>query len=162
MVYDNARVMVARFVGKSEKEPTEALLKLSLYYGFRFRFTNTYQAHEKGHVERSVEYLRRKIFSKYDSFTSLNEARDYFQRELSHLNQKCRNNQASAYDMLEKEKNHLLVLPPRYDTARIREARVDRYSTILINYCAIIKKKRLPHIKDVLAMPTGNLISTIT
>lgn len=133
MVYDNARVKVARFVGKSEKEPTEALLKLSLYYGFRFRFTNTYQAHEKGHVERSVEYLRRKIFSKYDSFTSLNEARDYFQRELSHLNQKCRNNQASAYDMLEKEKNHLLVLPPRYDTARIREARVDRYSTISVD-----------------------------
>ena len=31
MVYDNARVMVARFVGHSEKEPTEALLKLSLY-----------------------------------------------------------------------------------------------------------------------------------
>ncbi|MDP2960121.1 MAG: helix-turn-helix domain-containing protein, partial [candidate division Zixibacteria bacterium] len=52
MVYDNARVMVARFVGRSEKEPTEALLKLSIYYGFHFRFTNTYQAHEKGHVER--------------------------------------------------------------------------------------------------------------
>ena len=45
MVYDNARVMVARFVGHSEKEPTEALLKLTLYYSFRFRFTNTYQAH---------------------------------------------------------------------------------------------------------------------
>lgn len=133
MVYDNARVMVARFVGKSEKEPTEALLKLSLYYGFRFRFTNTYQAHEKGHVERSVEYLRRKIFSKCDSFASLAEARAYFQRELSRLNQKCRNNQASAQEMLEKEQNHLLVLPPRYDTARIREARVDRYSTVSVD-----------------------------
>ena len=29
MVYDNARVMVAKFVDRSEKEPTEALLKLS-------------------------------------------------------------------------------------------------------------------------------------
>jgi len=36
MVYDNARVQVARFVGRSEKEPTKALLKLSIYYGFRF------------------------------------------------------------------------------------------------------------------------------
>lgn len=69
MVYDNARVMVARFVGRSEKEPTEALLKLSIYYGFHFRFTNTYQAHEKGHAERSVEYVRRKIFSKKDEFS---------------------------------------------------------------------------------------------
>lgn len=78
MVYDNARVMVAKFVGHSEKEPTEDLLKLSLYYGFRFRFTNTYQAHEKGPVERSVEYLRRKIFSKGDTLASLSEACAYF------------------------------------------------------------------------------------
>jgi len=133
MVYDNARVMVAKFVGHSQKEPTEALLKLSLYYGFRFRFTNTYQAHEKGHVERSVEYVRRKIFSKCDTFASLTEARAYFQRELSRLNQKCRNNQVSAQQMLEKEKDALLVLPPRYDTARITETRVDRYSTISID-----------------------------
>jgi transposase-like protein len=133
MVYDNARVMVARFVGHSEKEPTEALLKLSLYYGFRFRFTNTYQAHEKGHVERSVEYLRRKIFSKCDSFASLTCARAYFQRELSRLNAKSRKDDQSAFDMLEKEKNHLLVLPPRYDTARITEVRVDRYSTVSVD-----------------------------
>ncbi len=133
MVYDNARVMVAKFVGHSEKEPTEALLKLSLYYGFRFRFTNTYQAHEKGHVERSVEYLRRKIFSKRDTFASFSEARAYFQRELSRLNQKCRNNQVSAQEMLEKEKDALLSLPPRYDTARITEARVGRYSTVSVD-----------------------------
>jgi len=33
MVYDNNRVVIARFVGRYEKEPTEELLKLSLYYG---------------------------------------------------------------------------------------------------------------------------------
>ena len=132
MVYDNARVMVARFVGHSEKEPTEALLKLSLYYGFRFRFTNTYQAHEKGHVERSVEYVRRKIFSKCDSFASLSEARAYFKRELSRLNARCRKDNQSASEMLEKEKDALLVLPPRYDTARITEARVNRYATVSV------------------------------
>ncbi len=132
MVYDNARVMVAKFVGHSEKEPTEALLKLSLYYGFRFRFTNTYQAHEKGHVERSVEYLRRKIFSKRDTFATFSEARAYFQQELSRLNARCRKDNKSAYVMLEKEKDSLLVLPPRYDTARITEARVDRYSSVSV------------------------------
>jgi len=132
MVYDNARVMVARFVGKSEKEPTEALLKLSLYYGFRFRFTNTYQAHEEGHVKRSVEYLRRKIFSKCDSFASLACARAYFQRELSRLNARSRKDNQSASVMLKKEKDALLLLPPRYDTARITEARVGRYSTVSV------------------------------
>lgn len=133
MVYDNARVMVAKLVGHSEKEPTEDLLKLSLYYGFRFRFTNTYQAHEKGHVERSVEYLRRKIFSKRDTFASFSEACAYFQQELLNLNTKSRQGQESASVRLEKEKDSLLVLPPRYDTARITEARVDRYSTVSID-----------------------------
>ena len=33
------------------------------------------QAHEKGHVERSVEYVRRKIFSKCDTFATFSEAR---------------------------------------------------------------------------------------
>ena len=104
MVYDNARVMVARFVGRSEKEPTEALLKLSIYYGFHFRFTNSYQAHEKGHAERSVEYLRRKIFSKKDEFSSVEEARQYFKRELKRLNTKPRKNAKSAQEILQEER----------------------------------------------------------
>ena len=133
MVYDNARVMVARFVGRTEKEPTEALLKLSIYYGFHFRFTNTYQAHEKGHVERSVEYIRRKIFSKRDEFSSVEEARQYFKRELEKLNSKPRKNAKSAYEILEEERGYLLPLPPRYDAARITEARVDRYSCITVD-----------------------------
>jgi len=32
IVYDNMKVAVARFVSKTEKEPTEELLKLSMYY----------------------------------------------------------------------------------------------------------------------------------
>lgn len=47
-IYDNLRTAVARFVGKNEKEPTDDLLKLSIYYNFRFRFCNASQAHEKG------------------------------------------------------------------------------------------------------------------
>lgn len=54
VVYDNTKVAVAKFVGSSEKKPTEALLKLSIYYGYKFRFTNTYRAHEKGHVESAA------------------------------------------------------------------------------------------------------------
>jgi transposase len=49
MVYDNMKVAVKRFVG-TEKEPTEALLKLSLYYTFQYRFCNVQRGNEKGHV----------------------------------------------------------------------------------------------------------------
>ncbi|WP_240503538.1 hypothetical protein [Natranaerobius trueperi] len=62
LVYDNTRVAVKKFVGLSEKEPTESLLKLSLYYGFDFRFCNAKSGWEKGHVERSVEYCQKKSF----------------------------------------------------------------------------------------------------
>lgn len=121
IVYDNERVMVRKFVKRSKKEPTEALAKLSLYYGFSFRFCNNYQAHEKGHVERSIEYLRRKIFSKKDTFSCLDEARAYFRDRLKKLNRKPqkRRDYKSADDILAEEKDYLLALPPRYDTARV-------------------------------------------
>jgi len=74
IVYDNMRVAVKKFVGPTEKEPTDALLKMSIYYGFDFRFCNARSGNEKGHVERSVEVVRRKSFCKNDSFKSLEEA----------------------------------------------------------------------------------------
>ena len=58
IVYDNTRVAVARFVGRNIKEPTEALLKLSLYYGFKFRFCNNYRANEKDYASYCTSPLR--------------------------------------------------------------------------------------------------------
>lgn len=49
IAYDNMRVAVRRFVGRHEKEPTEGLLQLSLYYQFSFRFCNVARGNEKGH-----------------------------------------------------------------------------------------------------------------
>ncbi len=137
MVYDNTRVAVARFVGRGEKEPTEALLKLSLYYGFKFRFCNNYRGNEKGHVERSVEYIRRRIFSKKDEFASVEEARLYFKEELKKLNLRPQvlSSGKSAHDMLALERPHLLPEMPRYDTARTAEPRADKYSTITVDSC---------------------------
>lgn len=57
VVYDNTKVTVKKFVGHKEKEATDALLKLSIYYKFGFRFCNAYRSNEKGHMERSVEVV---------------------------------------------------------------------------------------------------------
>ena len=46
MVYDNMRVAVKK-IG-NEKEPTEALVKLSLYYGFHYRFVIQQAEMKKG------------------------------------------------------------------------------------------------------------------
>jgi len=72
MVYDNMRVAVAKFACRNrEKVATDDLLKLSSYYGFSVRFCNVRRGNEKGHVERSVEYLRRKAFCSEYRFDQL-------------------------------------------------------------------------------------------
>ena len=83
MVYDNMRVAVKQFVGPTEKAPTEALSRISAHCVFSFRFCNARAGWEKGHVERSVECVRRKAFSLSVSYSSLEEAQ-------RHLDDVCR------------------------------------------------------------------------
>ncbi|MFZ3591912.1 IS21 family transposase, partial [Bacillus sp. DJP31] len=87
MVYDNMKVAVKRFIG-TEKEPTDGLLKLSIYYGFQYRFCNARRGNEKGHVERSVEVIRRKAFAFRDTFETIEEANQYLYEVCNGLNQK--------------------------------------------------------------------------
>jgi len=109
MVYDNMRVVIRKFVGPSEKEPTEALLKLSTYYQFHFRFCNVRRGNEKGHVERNVEFIRRKAFCKKDRFPTLEGSNIWLLGTCSRLNTRFnRDNQGKRpIDMLEVEKRAL-------------------------------------------------------
>jgi predicted transcriptional regulator len=137
IVYDNTRVVVARFTGRHVKEPTDELLKLSTYYNFSFRFCNIARANEKGHVERSVEYVRRKVFSRRDDFESIDEARLYLKEKLKALNLKPQVllNGKNAIEMLNVERSHLYLKPPKYDCARATEARVNKYSCVGLGGC---------------------------
>jgi hypothetical protein len=132
MVYDNMRVVIRKFVGPSEKEPTEALLKLSMYYLFHFRFCNIRRGNEKGHVERSVEYVRRKAFCKKDEFASLEEANAWLLGMCNRLNTLYnRYNQGKKpIELLEVEKRSLTPAPPRFDCGRMEQCKVDKYSVI--------------------------------
>ena len=112
MVYDNMRVAIKRFVGHSEKEPTEGLLELSNYYKFGYRFCNIRKGNEKGHVERSVEYTRRKAFCITDKFTSLEEANKHLDKICKRLNskgQKLEENK-TAIELYKKEEPYLVPL----------------------------------------------------
>lgn len=136
IVYDNTKVAVARFVGLKEKEPTEALIKISLYYKFRFRFCNAYSGNEKGHVERSVEYVRRKAFSGDRIFSSLAEANTHLDEVLRKLNSRNLSTiNKSPLELLEVEREYLLPDMPIYETAIIADHRVSKYSTIMIDSC---------------------------
>ncbi len=134
MVYDNMRVAVAKFVGRTQKTPTQALLELSSYYKFAFRFCNIRKGNEKGHVERSVEYVRRKSFSLLDEFISLEKANIHLSQKCVSLNkrgQKLAKNK-TAIELFELEKPNLFQTNIPYKCFEEEHAKVDKYSTIIL------------------------------
>ena len=54
----------------------------------RFGYANQEKVMKKGHVERSVDFIRRKAFSAVYSFQSLNEASMHLETTLEKLNKR--------------------------------------------------------------------------
>ena len=131
MVYDNMRVAVSRFVGIHEKEPTRALLGLRGHYQFTHRFCNFYRGNEKGHVERSVEYIRRKAFGLKNSFATLEEAQEWLNSVLKRLNRTPQQlTGKTAEELFDEEKKLLPSAPERMRCSELTIAKVDKYSTL--------------------------------
>lgn len=131
MVYDNMRVAVAKFVGRHEKEPTQALLQLRGHYRFAHRFCNAYRGNEKGHVERSVEYVRRKAFGIKTRFNSQAEAEECLMHTIDRLNTtKQKLTGKTAGQLFQDEKKALLPVASKLHCSEQEELRVDKYSTI--------------------------------
>ncbi|MFA4826630.1 MAG: IS21 family transposase [Methanoregula sp.] len=130
MVYDNMRVVVRDFVGRSEKTPTEALVNLSGWFQYRWRFCNVRSGNEKGHVERSVEYVRRKAFSHTDTFDSLEQAQAHLQQTCDHLNALCGSTGKTPMQEFLQERPSLWKYPGQMDCFLTHDLKVDKYSTI--------------------------------
>ena len=134
MVYDNMRVAVAKFVGKHEKEPTQALLQMKGHYQFSHRFCNAYSGNEKGHVERSVEYIRRKAFGFKSNFANIEEAGKYLKSIIIDINQaKQQLTGRTAMEMFADEKKLLWQYTGSLACSDSVQLRVDKYATI--SYC---------------------------
>lgn len=132
LVYDNMRVAVARFVGRTEKEATRALLELSSYYKFGFRFCNVRKGNEKGHVEKSVGYIRRKSFSTKDEFPDVEQANGHLLQICNKLNDTGQSLKLgkTANELFEDEKPDLFVTKYPYKCFEEEHAKVDKYSTL--------------------------------
>jgi transposase-like protein len=131
MVYDNMRVAVSEFVGKHEKNPTKALLNLSGWFQFRWRFCNVRRGNEKGHVERSVEYIRRKAFCHIDHFDTLEEAQTHLDQACQKINMlPCTTTFKSPCVSLVEEKKNLWEYPGLISCFETEALKVDKYSTI--------------------------------
>lgn len=131
MVYDNMRVAVARFVGKHEKQPTQALLNLRAHYQFTHRFCNIYKGNEKGHVERSVEYIRRKSFGHKHRFESIEAASEYLAKTIERINNTTQKlTGKTACELFEEEKSLLHGSFAPMECSEMEALRVDSYGTV--------------------------------
>jgi len=134
MVYDNMRVAISTFTGKNHKQPTESFLSLAMHYNFSFRFCNTRKGNEKGHVERSVEYVRRKVFSLNISFDNLDKANKHLQDTCTELNTRTGQGQEQSISKkFESEQPLLYPIAGHFDCSQIRQAKVDKYSCIQLD-----------------------------
>lgn len=130
MVYDNMRVAVKSFVGGG-KTPTDSLLRMADFYRFRFRFCNVRAGWEKGHVERSVEFVRRRAFCHTDRFKDILSAQE-------HLSAVCRamNGADTSPSTMGKRQQvdadlaSLQELPGHMGCFEVAEYTVDKWSTV--------------------------------
>lgn len=131
MTYDNMRVAVSRFVGLHEKEPTRALLDLRAHYFFTHRFCNIYSGNEKGHVERSVEYVRRKAFAPNHSYATLEQAQAHLLQSVARLNDTRQQLTGStANELFKKEQPLLYKSQSALAFSESMPCKVDKYASI--------------------------------
>ncbi|BBE30397.1 transposase [Tepiditoga spiralis] len=136
IVYDNMKVAIRKFVGHNDRELTDDLTKLSLYYKFDIRFCNVRKPNEKGHVEKSVNVLKQRAFSIKDKFKNIDDANEFLSSRVKYLNENMKNtSNISPLKLLKEEKEYLICKPPKYEYSIIKEVYVDKYSTITLNNC---------------------------
>lgn len=123
-VYDNMRNVVAKFIGRNEKQLNEQLIKFAAYYGFIINVTNCFSGNEKGNVEGAVRYIRNRVYAIKYEFDSFSEAAGYLQDQLVEMNKDS---------LIEEEKKHLSFYRPKYETADISFCHVNKYSFIQID-----------------------------
>jgi hypothetical protein len=93
---------------------------------------NIRRGNEKGHVERSVEYIRRKAFSLKDEFSSEEHANKHLLETCVKLNESPQKalSGKSAIELFKDEKPNLFVSKYPYISFDTDHAKVDKYSTI--------------------------------
>lgn len=133
MVYDNMKVAVKSFAG-TQKEPTVALLDMSTFYGFGFRFCNARRGNEKGNVEETVKVLRKAAFTVRTEFDTIEEAQEYLDSVCERLNRTEQSYATKDIIQLVQE-DFTAMMPWKDDFAcfRLEERQVNNYGVITVD-----------------------------
>lgn len=131
MVYDNMRVAVILKPGG--KQPTETLLRMQAYYGFEYRFCNVRAGWEKGHVERSVDYVRGSAFTTRVDFDSIEDAQMWLSRICDNINTESGSlATGNKREALRRDLECMLRFPGDFGCFDLLQCSVDKQSTISV------------------------------
>ena len=131
MVYDNMKVAV--ILKPDGKQPTESLLRMEAFYGFGHRFCNARAGWEKGHVERSVDYVRGRAFTTRVDFDSIESAQMWLDGICDGINKESGSiATGDKREALRRDMDALLHFPGDFGCFDLLQATVDKQSTICV------------------------------
>ncbi|MBQ8061570.1 MAG: IS21 family transposase [Bacteroidales bacterium] len=131
MVYDNMRVAVV--FDQKEKKPTTALLRMSTFYKYDWRFCNARAGWEKGNVERSVDYVRGRAFTTRVDFETIDQAQEWLMMICQNINSEAASASTSGKTCsIQEELRSLQTYPGEIGCFELFEYKVDKQSTICV------------------------------
>ena len=134
MVYDNMKVAV--ILGPDGKKPTATLQRMQAFYGFDYRFCNARAGWEKGHVERSVDYVRGRAFTTRVDFDSIGDAQMWLGRICDGINRESGSiATGDKREALRRDQECLLRFPGDFGCFDLLQCTVDKQSTISVKGC---------------------------
>lgn len=134
VIFDNDRVAVKSGFGKNAQSQTY-LQAMVAHYAFQMEYCNRQSGNEKGLVENLVGWSRRNLLVPVPKFSTFEELNTSVLASCARYGarHRIRGRERSVAEQFSLEQAHLTALPKyRFNTARIREVRVDSFSLIRI------------------------------
>ena len=123
IAYDNLKTAVKKILEGSNREEQEQFISLRTHYLYESTFCRPAKGSDKGGVENAGKEAVRKFFVPYPEVDSFEELNEYLHKECVKLLEKN--------PKWEVERAALRLLPAiRFDGARYKEAKVNRYSMV--------------------------------
>lgn len=132
IAYDNSKIAVAKILGYRDREVTREFLRLKSHYLFRDHFCLVRRPNEKGHVERLLDYGRRRFLVPVPVVDTLDQLNEYLQTQCREdLDRHLRGQSGSKRDLLPEDQRAFLPLPKRpFEARRLSQAKADSLSLV--------------------------------
>ena len=130
--YDNLRIAVGRITGSRDREVTAEFQRLKSHFLFEDHFCLVRRPNEKGHVERLLDYARRKFLVPVPRVGSLRDLNETLEAACGKdLERQLRAKPAPKKDLLAEERSHFRDLPKQdFEARRLVQAHADSLSLV--------------------------------